>query len=248
MIKAIGMITVILGFASAAMAQTTTELMKRIDTVTALNRDISARIELTQQRVTQGTRVLNMVYRRRDKDEAFLITMTGPEVEKGNGYLKLGANFWMYRKNTRTFQHINRDESIAGTDASAEDFESVRLVERYKPGPEPVTKETLGKIPAFKFEVRAKSNTVKYPRKVYWVRQDNGLPLKEESYSLSNTLMSTNYYLSYAMVDAQFIVNRALFVDEFEKGNKTIMSLSEVSLLPIPNAVFTKANLENLSK
>jgi hypothetical protein len=106
----------------------------------------------------------------------------------------------------------------------------------------------LGKIPVYKFELKAKTNNVKFPKKIYWVRQDNGLPLKEESYSLSGTLMSTNYYLSYAMVDSRYIINKAMFIDEFEKGNKTVMNLSDVSLLPIDNSVFNKAYMENLSK
>ncbi|NBV41412.1 outer membrane lipoprotein-sorting protein [bacterium] len=234
----------------ALYAQTVPDLMRRIDSIMEMKSDITSKVELTQQRANQGTRVLEMVYRRRDKDNAFMIVMVSPEVEKGNGYLKLDDNFWMYRRNTRTFQHINRDESISGTDASAEDFEQKKLMDLYRPaaGPDAVTKEMLGKIPVFKFEIRAKANNVKYPKKIYWVRQDNGLPLKEESYSLSGTLMATNYYLSYALVDTRYIIQRAMFVDEFEKGNKTILKLSDVAFTPIDKSVFTKAYLENLSK
>ncbi len=250
-LKSLVLATALLLVPVGLSAQTVPSLMQKIDSVMELRSNITAKVELTQQRVNQGTRVIEMMYRRRDADDAFMIVMTGPEVEKGNGYLKMGDNFWMYRKNTRTFQHINRDESIGGTDASAEDFEQKKLVELYKPakeGPDAIKKEILGKIPAYKFEIRAKANNVKYPKKIYWVRQDNGLPLKEEAYSLSGTLMATNYYLSYANVDNHYIVNRALFIDEFEKGNKTVMSLSEVSLRTIDNSVFTKAYLENLSK
>ncbi|NBV82785.1 outer membrane lipoprotein-sorting protein [bacterium] len=249
--KSVAFAVLLIALPATLSAQTVTSLMQKIDSVMELKSNITAKVELTQQRVNQGTRVIEMLYRRRDIDDAFMIVMTGPEIEKGNGYLKMGDNFWMYRKNTRTFQHINRDESIGGTDASAEDFEQKKLMELYRPakeGPDAIKRETLGKIPAYKFEIRAKANNVKYPKKVYWVRQDNGLPLKEEAYSLSGTLMATNYYLSYANVDNHFIVNRALFIDEFEKGNKTVMSLSEVSLRPIDNSVFTKAYLENLSK
>ncbi|NDC82669.1 outer membrane lipoprotein-sorting protein [bacterium] len=250
-IRRIIIIMCVIGYGLPTYAQTVTELMSKIDSAMELNSDITARVQLTQQRVNQGTRVLEMVYRRRDTADAFLIVMMAPEIDKGNGYLKSGDNFWMYRKNTRTFQHINRDESIGGTDANAGDFEQKKLIELYKPakeGLDAIKKETLGRIPAYKFEIKAKSSTVKYPKKVYWVRQDNGLPLKEESYSLSGTLMATNYYLSYASIDNHFIVNRALFIDEFEKGNKTVMSLSEVSLKPIDASVFSKAYLENLSK
>lgn len=58
---------------------------------------------------------------------------TAPQSEKGNGYLRTGNNFWMYRQNTRTIQHINRDESINGTDTKAGDFERKKTTELYKP-------------------------------------------------------------------------------------------------------------------
>ena len=88
---------------------------------------------MTQQKPGQGTKLFHMLYFRRDKDDAFLIVFDGPESEKGNGY-RVEEHFWMYRQNTRTFQHINRDESIGGTDAKGEDFEDRRLNELYGAG------------------------------------------------------------------------------------------------------------------
>jgi hypothetical protein len=37
-------------------------------------------------------------------------------------------------------------------------------------------------------------------------------------------------------------------VDEFEKGNKTLVEISDISTKKIPSTIFTKAYLENLSK
>jgi hypothetical protein len=39
-----------------------------------------------------------------------------------------------------------------------------------------------------------------------------------------------------------------LFVDEFEKGNKSVVEISGISIDKIDNTIFTKAYLENLSK
>ena len=94
-------------------------------------------------------KIIEMTYYRRDSDDSFLIVMTSPETEKGNGYLRVGDNFWMYRRNTRTFQHINRDESIGGSDAKADDFEKRKLTELYegardKMGNELIQEEKLG--------------------------------------------------------------------------------------------------------
>lgn len=228
-------------------------LLAQLDELYQQTTDIKAVVMLTQQKVEQGAKKLEMTYYRRDSDKSFLIVMTGPEAEKGNGYLRVGDNFWMYRKNTRTFQHINRDESIGGSDARGDDFEGRLLTEMYEPakdekGNDILSEEMLGKIPVYRFEVKAKVNDVDYPKKVYWVRRDETIMLKEASYSLSGTLMQTAYFLSFTKIRGRLVPVKQLFVDEFEKGNKTIVEISGISTDKLDNSIFTKAYLENLSR
>jgi hypothetical protein len=215
--------------------------------------DIRAIVNLTQQKANQGTKKLEMTYYRRDSDQSFLIIMTGPEAEKGNGYLRVGDNFWMYRKNTRTFQHINRDESIGGSDAKGDDFEGRLLTEMYEAvkdsaGNEKITEEMLGKFPVWRFEVTAKVNDVDYPKKVYWIRKDKPVMLKETSSSSSGTLMQTVYYLTFTEIRGRLVPVKQLIIDEFEKGNKSIVEISGISTDKLNDDIFTKAYLENLSK
>ena len=106
-------------------------ILHQIDQQLRLQTDITAKITLIQSRVLHGSRKFEMVYYRRDKDDAFLIVMLAPNTEKGNGYLKIGKNFWMYRKNTRTFQHISRDENIGGTDLQGGDLEQRKMTDLY---------------------------------------------------------------------------------------------------------------------
>lgn len=228
-------------------------ILKQIDFITELNSDGTAKVQITQQKTGEGVKVFQSIYYRRDRDDSFLIIFTAPEVEKGNGYLRDGDNFWLYRRNTRTFQHINRDESIGGTDATGEDFEDKELTEMYKPvldasGKEKISEGKLGDIPVYQFELEAKIEDVSYPKVVYWVRQDNYLPLKTQSYSLSGTLMETAYNLKYTMIDGKYLCIKVMIIDEFEKGNKTLVEISDISLKKIDDYVFTKAYLENLSK
>jgi len=228
-------------------------ILTSIDNKYSLVTDVKARVDLTQQKANQGAKKLQMTYYRRDTDKSFLIIMDAPENEKGNGYLRMGDNFWMYRKNTRTFQHINRDESIGGSDAKGDDFEDRKLTEKYKPavdasGNEVITDDTLGKIEVYKFEVTAKVNDVDYPKKIYWVRKDNYSILKEAAYSQSGTLMQSAYYLKFTTIKGRDIAVKMLFVDEFEKGNKSVVEISGISIDKIDDNIFTKAYLENLSK
>jgi hypothetical protein len=229
------------------------KILKNIEDLTELKTDGKAKVLLTQAKVDQGTKIIEMLYYRRDSDNSFLIVMSAPENEKGNGYLRVADNFWMYRKNTRTFQHINRDESIGGSDAHGDDFENRKLTELYGPaldskGSEIISEEVLGKVPVIKFEAKAKVTDVDYPKKVYWARKDNNLILKEESYSLSGTLMQTAYYLNYTIIDGRYMAIKMLFIDEFEKGNKTMVEISDIKTNKLDDAIFTKAYLENLSK
>ena len=229
------------------------ELLEKIEFNMEMTTDVRARVVLTQQKSSQGIKIIEMLYYRRDSDDSFMIVMSAPENEKGNGYLRVDDNFWMYRRNTRTFQHINRDENIGGTDARGDDFEKRKLTELYAgskdaSGNDVIREAMLGKIPVYQFEVTAKVNDVDYPKKTYWIRRDNFLPLKEQAFSLSGTLMQTAYYRKYTVVNERFVAIEHLYIDEFEKGNKTLVEISGIVTDKIDDAVFTKAYLENLSK
>lgn len=228
-------------------------ILKKMEDNINISTDARAQVTLTQQKIGQGVKVFEMRYYRRDKDNAFMIVFSAPESEKGNGYLRIGDNFWMYRRNTRTFQHINRDESIGGTNANGEDFETRKLTELYEAakdsaGKELIGEEKLGNIPVYRFELKAKVNDVSYPYRTFWVRTDNFLQLKDQAYSSSKALMTTSYYLKYTQVLGKYVPVKQIFVDEFEKGNKTILEISGIITEKLDDAIFTKAYLENLSK
>lgn len=252
MLKVLPLLILFCGPALAADSRVT-PILKAIDYNYRLKSDVRADVTMTQQKAGQGTKIIDMAYYRRDADDAFLIAIRAPENEKGNGYLRVGDNFWMYRKNTRTFQHVNRDESIAGTDARGDDFETRKLEELYAPAPGPdgkelFSEEMLGKVPVYRFELKAKVNDVDYPRQVYWTRRDNSLLLKQESYSGSGTLMQTAYFLKFTEVEGRYVPVKQLFIDEFEKGNRTIVEISSIAPGRLADAIFTKPYLENLSK
>ena len=72
-----------------------------------------------------------------------------PESDRGNGYMRVGDNMWMYKRATRTFTHIGRDEKIGGSNTSAGDIETRKFKDLYKPsldssGKEIISEETIG--------------------------------------------------------------------------------------------------------
>lgn len=229
------------------------EILHEIDECYEIGTDLTAKVSFVRERVKHGIRESEYIYYQRDSDDSFLMAALSPEREKGNGYLRVDENMWMYRRNTRTFQHISRNDRIGDTDVSAESFEKRKLTELYTPvtnveGKEIYEEDMLGKIPVYKFVIRAKVKDVSYPRHTYWVRQDNHLLLKKDSYSLSGTLMQTSYFIKYTNIDGSYLPLKYIVVDQFEKGNKTITEISGISLKKVDDNIFTKAYLENLSK
>jgi len=238
---------------STLAAPTGMQILKAIETNEAMKEDVQSKVNLTQNRVGQGVKLISMEYYRRDKDKSFVIAMTGPESERGNGYLRQGDHFWMYRRNTRTFQHVNRDESIGGSDAKGQDFESRPLTEMFAPAKDPKGQEllradTVGGIPCWRVELRAIVSDVDYPKKITWVRQDNLLLAKEQSFSSSGTLMQSSYFTKYQPIAGRQLATRMVFVDEVEKGNRSMVDLSEVKVGKVDPDIFTKAWLESKSR
>jgi hypothetical protein len=254
--KAAG-ITIVLLLAGAGLwaSPSIQEIIDYYDTNYQLRSDMTAQARITTKDPEQGTKVIESVLYRRDRDDAFLIVLADPETERGNGYLRVGDNMWLYRRTTRTFTHIGRDEKIGGSNATAGDIETRKFKELYKPslgasGKEIISTETIGgaKIPVYRFEVIAQVNDVKYPKLVMWVTRDKYLELKRESYSLSGTLMETDLYTNYKEVEGRFVPLLQKFTDEVEKGRTSLLEITGITFSKVDDYKFDKSYLESLSK
>ena len=252
LVTALGLLAV--GTAVGALP-TVQEVINYIDTNYDVRSDVTAQAKITTHDPEQGTKIIQSIYYRRDKDDSFLIVMADPETERGNGYLRVGDNMWLYRRTTRTFTHIGRDEKIGGSNASAGDFETRKFKDLYKPavdagGKDIISEQTIGgaKIPVYRVEVTAKVNDVKFPKLVMWVTRDKFLELKRESYALSGTLMETDLYTNYKEIDGRYIPLLQKFTDEVEKGNTSLLEISGITFAKVDDYKFDKSYLESLSK
>ncbi len=249
-------LVLLLAPAAAACAEPSVQqVIEMVDANQQVRSDVTAQARITTKDPEQGTKVIESVLYRRDRDDAFLIVIADPETDRGNGYLRVGDNMWMYKRSTRTFTHMGRDEKIGGSNTSAGDIETRKFRELYKPaldssGREILSAETIGsaRIPVYRLEVIAKVNDVKYPRLAMWVTRDKYLELKRESYSLSGTLMETDLFTNYKDVDGRYIPLLQKFTDEVEKGRVSVMEISGVSFAKVDDYKFDKAYLESLSK
>lgn len=224
------------------------DIMKAIEEKRSMRPDVTATVTSVRKHPEEGTDIRQFTLYRRDGNDAFALIVKQPELNKGNGYLRVGDNMWHYKANTRTFQHLNQDDTIEGTDMKAGDFKRPTFTEAYEPVSE-VEEDMLGDIPVYKFKIRAYPEVeVTYPIRVYYVSRDkNYLTYKRESYSASGTLLRISYTLQYTEVGGQYFPIKSLFLDKFE-NSKTTRTITGISTSTIPDHVFTKAFLEENSK
>ncbi len=138
------------------------------------------------------TRTYEMVsYARGEEDAA--IEYHAPARDKGTRMLKLGNDLWIYLPGVDRVQKISGHmlrQGMMGSDVSYEDLMASReLRKRYDS--QIIGADTAEGRPCWKLEMKAKDDTVTYPRRVSWIDQETYIPLKQELYALSGMLLKT---------------------------------------------------------
>jgi outer membrane lipoprotein-sorting protein len=183
---------------------------------------------------------------RRDTEDQFLLLITQPEIQRGQGYLQVDDTVWFYDPESRKFERTTIRENIQDSDAQNSDLDRNSLAEDY----EVVGSEegTLGNFDVYILDLEAKHTDVSYDKLKVWIRQDVPIILKEESYSVNGRLMRTAVYRRYATVDGKYLPSQVLIVDALNDGERTQFTLTNPTVAEIPDYVFTKAYLERVSR
>ncbi|MFP4363036.1 MAG: outer membrane lipoprotein-sorting protein [Spirochaetia bacterium] len=208
--------------------------------------DFSCTYRLVSEKPGEETSVTEVRIFRRDAEDKMLMLFLQPEVQRGQGYLRLGENVWFYDPESRQFAHSTMRENIQDSEARNSDLSESSLSEDY----EIISSEegTLGRHDVWILTLEANNDEVAYPVLKMWIRRDNNLLLMVEEYSLSERLLRTSVYPSYTQVGDHYIPSRMLFIDNLREGERTQVSIGDISLGEIPDNVFTKAYLERVSR
>lgn len=183
---------------------------------------------------------------RRDKTDSMLMVTFLPEVDKGQGRLRVDSNIWTYDPESRKFTHTTLKENIAGTDVKNNDIKKPTMSDDYE-----VTGFTEGKLGVFEvyiINLKAKTDEVPYATQKAYMRKDNFVLLMVQSYSLTDRLLRTTYYPTYSKIGEKYVATTTIFKDELVAGKQTTMTMFNITLAPIPDSVFTKAYLEKINK
>jgi glutamate-1-semialdehyde aminotransferase len=106
----------------------------------------------------------------------------------------------------------------------------------------------LAKLGAFEvwiLTLKANNNEVTYQKIRLTVRKDKPVPLKEEDYSVSDRLMRTTLFLpTYVQAAGKLIPAKIKMIDEINKGQQSVLTISDVNVGKLPDTVFVKTFLE----
>lgn len=183
---------------------------------------------------------------RRDGNDAMVMVTLQPEVDKGQGKLRIDENMWSYDPESRNFTHTTLKENIEGTDVKNNDLKKPTIASDYT-----VTGFTEGKLGAFDvyiINLKAINEEVPYAFQKAYMRKDNFVLLMIQSYSLTDRLLRTTYYPTYSKIGDKYIATTTIYKDELVVGKQTTMTMYNISLAPIPDSVFSKAYIEKINK
>jgi outer membrane lipoprotein-sorting protein len=221
-------------------------LLARIDENGTYVGDLSATFTLQSVDPTDGNVLRQATWFRRDADDAFLMLIQEPTTELGQGYLNVEDGFWFYDPESRQFAYTSLRESFQGSDANNDDFSAPSYADDYRIAS--VSEGTLGAYDVWVVQLEATHGDVTYPYKTIWVGKQDELVLKSEDYSLTERLLRTAYFPSYARVGDAFIADRVIYVDALVAGRSTEITISDVSTAELPDYIFTKAYVERVNR
>ena len=235
-----------------SQAQTEAEAFPDVDTLLG---GVDANLTFTSRAATmrmtvegkRRTRVFEMQSFGRGEDQA-AIEYLAPARDKGTKMLRRGDELWMFMPAVDRVQKISGHmlrQGMMGSDVSYEDMMgAAALRDAYTA--EVVGSETVGGEAVWKVEMKAKDDSVAYPRRVAWITKDSRVPVRQELYALSGMKLKTWEMSEVKTFDGdRRFPTRMEIIDHVSEGGRTIIELTEMSFgVELDNEVFSQRWLE----
>jgi outer membrane lipoprotein-sorting protein len=220
------------------------EIMRRIDrNMSSENRSFTSKMVIHSIR---NSRTLESRTWTRGEENSFTEYLF-PVREQGTKMLKLDDQLWIYSPTTdRTLQitgHMLR-QAVMGSDMSYEDLmEDTRLMNHYDA--EVTGSEKVGEADCWIVELTAFDPEVTYQGKKLWVDKVRFIPLREEMYAKSGTLLKRTELSDITQIDGRWYPKKIVFKDMLQEGNGTEFIIEDIRFnIDIPDHVFSKGSLK----
>ena len=154
-----------------------------------------------------------------------------PEREKGTKMLKLDNRLWIYSPGTdRTIQlsgHLLR-QSVMGSDLSYEDMmEERKLSEVYDA--KIVKDGNFNDSPVWIMDLISKVDGLAYHKRTLWIDKTKFVPLKENLYAKSGTLLKTTIFSNIKKIDTRWYPMKINYKDMLKDGKGTDFVIIDIS-------------------
>ena len=227
------------------------KLLEEVDRRRNGTGDYHARVYLERAEQDRSTRAFRLSVYRRAEDRKLVLLFLEPRSEAGKGYLRIENNLFAYDPNVGRWERRTVRERISGTDSRTVDFEDSRLALDYTA--RSAADEVLGRFQTARLELIAREGAdVPFPAAHAWIDRASGNLLKLREHGASGKAIRTSFYPRWETrtVKARSVVvpMELRVVDEVDKGNRTLVTIEDVDLSPLPTDMFSKAWLESRSR
>ncbi|HLC42324.1 MAG TPA: outer membrane lipoprotein-sorting protein [Methylomirabilota bacterium] len=244
---AAALVFLLMGFSSVAWGQelTATEMVRRYDRL--LRGDTNQwQIEMVVKtpRWERSYRMNSWMVGERKT----LIRVLAPKKSEGQGFLKLEYSLWMYLPTVERTIMIPPSmmlQDFLGSDFSYDDLvKAGRAVDDYTH--RLLREESVEGTKTWVIELTPKPEApVVYGKLILWLRASDYIPLRQEFYDESGTLLKTMHFSGVRQFNDRAIPTRWHLVNEIKKGNSTEMTVLEAKFnLPLRDELFTQRTLE----
>ncbi|MFN8258394.1 MAG: outer membrane lipoprotein-sorting protein [Bacteroidales bacterium] len=220
------------------------EILKKID----LNMSSENRV-FTSKMIIHGKRNIRTVESKSwvAGEKKSYTEYTYPARESGTKMLKLDDQLWIYSPTSdRIIQiagHMLR-QSVMGSDLSYEDLmEDKKLIDHYNAMVTGI--EKINGRACWILKLTAFDPEVAYQSKILWVDQERYIPLKEELYAKSGTLLKRTELSNIEHLNGRWFPKKIVFKDMLKEGEGTEFMMENIQFnTVIPDYIFSKASLK----
>jgi outer membrane lipoprotein-sorting protein len=239
------MVLLLMGFSTLyAQLPEGKQILDRIDqNLSSENRIFSSSMIIHGRRTTHTVRLKTWTAGKNKSFTEYLF----PVRDQGTKMLKLEEQLWIYSPPTdRIIEiagHMLR-QSVMGSDLSYEDLmEDNKLTDQYTAlvtGSEVVDGHNCWviKLTAFVSEIA-------YQEQKLWVDQERNIPLREEMFAKSGTLLKKTELSDVQRINGRWYPKKIVFKDMLKEGTGTEFIIEDIEFnVKIDNYVFSKASLK----
>lgn len=243
--KKIDLLTILLLWMfQPGISQTADEVLKKVEAnLSSENRIMISEMTIKGKRVSRTIESKTWAIGSQKSFTEYL----SPIAERGTKMLKINDQLWMYSpKADRIVQisgHMLR-QSVMGSDLSYEDMmEDRKLSQIYNA--QIIGNEIINDRNVIVVELIAKVSELAYHRQKMWIDAERFVPLRQEMYARSGTLLRKAETLEVKRIGSRWFPVELHFKDMLKQSDGTLFRIKEISFdQPIPESIFSKSALK----